>query len=65
MTESPMRAPSNLADLWRDYRKGKALTCSCGRPAGRIALSVLSAPRSYCFQCVACSWQSGWFQLPE
>ncbi len=56
-------APSNLAELWRDYQRGAELKCHCGRAGGRIALSVLSAPRSYCFQCVACSWQSGWFQL--
>jgi hypothetical protein len=53
---------ANLAELWDAFRAGHSLTCGCGNEAGRIALSVLSSPRSYCFQCVACSWQSGWFR---
>ena len=62
--EARLTSPAavDLADLWSAFRAGHALHCQCGAAAGRLALSVLSSPRSYCFQCVACPWQSGWFR---
>jgi hypothetical protein len=53
---------TDLGELWSAFRAGETLRCACGSEHGRLALSVLTSPRTYCFQCVACPWQSGWFQ---
>ena len=54
-------AAIEVTDLWNAYRSTDPLHSPCGHAGHRIALSVAPEPHRYGFQCIACSWQTGWF----
>jgi hypothetical protein len=54
-------AAIEVSDLWIAYRSASAMASPCGHVGHRLALTVAPEPHRYGFQCVTCSWQSGWF----
>jgi len=51
-----------VADLWSAHRSTDPHPSPCGNEGHRLALNVAPEPHRYGFQCVGCSWRTGWFR---